>query len=159
MARKKPDITEGSSFANYETFCRAFCELPPGGSLPYFVGFLACARDKDEDIKAIGAAAMQFEQEGRAELTQVRLFRRCWEYRIMKRRQVNEEGRCHWESFNTHTRSGDRRSIPVKKVSTYLAEDRAAFLRHNPHLSPLDIAEVEPRLNKPARNLRPSYSN
>lgn len=163
-------VTEqGLTHVGEVEFCNAFRDLEPGESMVYYQGHLSHAsltRRNSEEARAlvisIGQAAMQFEQEGRAELTQRRVGRQgsaCWDYIIVKRRQVDEDGRCHWlEVFGTRVRHVERREVPVRKMSTHQVEMRQRFLQRHGHYAAGNIAVLDKKLDSRVV-MRPSYLN
>src|ERR1051326_3795440 len=134
------------AFSSLEEFEHAFRTLQPGAALSYHVGFLANDREekgKSEDtpitlLGRIANAAMQLEQEGRAELVQRRLDwgakHSQYEYIIHKRREVNEEAACDWKSFGSRVRQRDRRNLPIRQLPAYHYDLRQSFFQRNKHL-------------------------
>lgn len=149
----------------------AFVVLPIGMKLLYHVGYLAIDRGKTvktsetteptlaprlteaaETLNSVALRAMRFEQEGRAELIQVKRSRYVYEYWIVKRCEVNEEGRCRWEKFAATSRTllKDRRrrvDLGQKELGRSHFSQRQAFFLRNPHLSPINQAVHAPCLD------------
>ncbi len=150
----------GALFESFGEFEHAYRDLKPGHQLAYHEGYLPwdkAAREqvrKEPGIKtpagketvtgAVARVAMALEQEGRAEIVQRRHGSFHYEYIIIKRHEVDEEGRCEWESFVSRARSHltDRQIIPARerRLSTHNFELRESFLRRNPHLTAIDTA-------------------
>ena len=170
MSRKKktpspPAYEVGLKYLKDSAFCAAFRALVPGEALVYYTGHLSHARlakGPSEEvrplIKEIASAAMQFEQEGRAELVQHRLAKKVWEYSIVKRHAVVEGGRCRWDQFGSRNHGSTVSITAPLSLSRSKFEERKRFLATYPSLSPGNFAVHDEKLDGNPR-IRMSYAN